>query len=1257
MECRCGFESPACGIIRRMKRFAQCAVCAAFAAVSCSAAVSRMDYPDADAVVVDDVTRIEYSSDGTYVSENDERILALTDKGRRSLLTASLYVSRRYGDAEIVKVEIIGTNGVARVVDFRRTLKEATDNSSTSSNIYDPLDRKMSCAVAGIQVGEIRRVVTRERMSKPRMRGAFATGALFESTMPILRASLEIVSPPTLPIVSMKLRHPLEDTVTRIPDERLPDGRIRMKWIAENVPQAFTEPDMPSFGSVSQKLLVSTSRSWEDVSRWYWNLSVPHLEAVNPAMSNMVGRLVCGLASDTEKIRAIFGFVSQEIRYMGLTFEEESPGYAPHDVSVTFDSRYGVCRDKAALLAAMLRMAGFEAYPALICVGPKMDDDVPLPFFNHAIVAVAQRGASTPSDFILMDPTNESTRDLLPAYLMDCSYLVAHPKGLPLAVTPVKPASENAFRAETRGTLAHDGSAIVETSATFGGVNDLFRGALLKRTQKERRRFFEGIVRSSYPGAELLSFELTPTDLRDTDSALCVSMTARLPDLVVRGTTRDELTPPFLFSGFSVADRLLSSGTELESRRYPLKFYSTALAEERISLKLGDAVGIPVSVPPDVIAGENGCRYERRIAVSDGILTATRLRAVDATELSPEEYLKLKEDLETIELGIRREPQFAARDGGAEANVRIICDRRDVHISSPNSWTVTNEWEREILTYAGKKNCAELSYGYNPVVGTVEIVSATVSNRDGRVHSVMPQEMNRLDAGWVAGAPRYPAGKRLVVNLPAVEIGSVIRVKTVSTVTNSPIAFCNLYAFDSVDPITVKELRVDSSECGDSSMQVAWGRELGRVVTTNCISFAVTNPAALPREGAQPPAMLWRNCVLLSLADLERHRVALCAELAAARCRGSDVARAKAAELAAGHDSPEGRIRAVRDWLWRNVRLAGPNMLELPFETAFFPPDRSIADGYASETDWMNVYFVMLEAIGCDVEFVLSDGDAAGYPELSRIRRAVPQPDDFSELFIRATVRENAFLGLFGGEERTFILAYENDCTPLGVRDIDGRSGKTESHMSFDVNDTGAARITVSNSTWGVSVAALRKLYSEMLPEKRSRHHAELVGAIAESAEAISGLQTDVDGYPFIIRYSVYAPNYAAKNGDTLTLEVPGLGGAFLPSSDGGRKSPFGVGGRLQPMVTVREIVLPEGYTAVEHLPEAWEITLPGDDGARCRSKVSCSVADGRLRVLVREELLPVNARMFGSEWLGFFRDWNRRTDSRLARTIVVRKE
>ena len=67
----------------------RCATVVVFAsALVAAGAVSRLDYPDADVVVLDDATRIEYSPDGTYVSENDERILALTEKGVRALRSA-----------------------------------------------------------------------------------------------------------------------------------------------------------------------------------------------------------------------------------------------------------------------------------------------------------------------------------------------------------------------------------------------------------------------------------------------------------------------------------------------------------------------------------------------------------------------------------------------------------------------------------------------------------------------------------------------------------------------------------------------------------------------------------------------------------------------------------------------------------------------------------------------------------------------------------------------------------------------------------------------------------------------------------------------------------------------------------------------------------------------------------------------------------------------------------------------------------------
>ena len=1219
-----------------------------------------MDYPDADTVVVDNRTRVEYEADGTYTLECDERIQALTEKGRRSLRTVSICTSRRYGDAEIVKVEIVGTNGVVRSVDFRKTLKEATDNSSALSNIFDPLDRKISCAVAGMQIGETRRVVTRERMLKPRMRGAFAFEAMFEAMRPIKRASLEIVQPKNLHIANMKICNPIEGVEVCSREEVLPDGRKKSSWVVENVPQAFPEPDMPAFACVAQKILVSTSESWSDVSRWYWNLCKPRLEATSSAMTNKVAQIAEGAKDETEKVRAIFKFVSQQVRYMGLTLEEESPGYAPHDVSLTFDNLYGVCRDKAALLVSMLRIAGFDAYPVLVQVGPKMDQDVPIAYFNHAIAAVELPGCGNSGKFLLMDPTNENTKDLLPAYLMDCSYLVAHPEGRPLEAVPVVPAEDNVFRADTHGSLEIDGSAFVETSAVFAGANDLYRGSLAKKTPRERRRVFENVVRSAYPGAELLSFEMHPADLHDTDTALSVSFSARIPGVVVRGKTRDELTVPFVFSGFGLADRMLASGTELEERRYPLVFATTAMSEEKVELKLSGSVGASFEMPADVVAGDKGgCRYECRIAAEGGVLKAFRRRSIETTQLSPDAYAELKLDLKTIELGSRRKPQFKARSVAPESNVRIISDSRSIHLRTPFSWTSTNAWEKEVLTYAGKKASSELSFGFNPCVGGVEIVSAVVSNKNGKVHRVTPKEMNLLDVEWAAAAPRYPASKRLVVNLPSVETGSVIRVTTVSTVTNSPLPLCGMFAFDSIDPIGVKEVRI--SGCGMKIRDGVGGDGCAGVdtVATNFCFAAVTNPVPLPRESSQPPALLWRRTLLVSAADSDRSsEEALFAALGKARDAGSQAAREKARELAGGVASLEGKIRAIRDWLWKNIRIAGPDLHDLPYGIAFSPPDRSLADGYASLADWMNLYFVMLDAAGFDVRFILSAGDFGGHPEIARARAEVPQPDDFDDLAIVASANEGGwFFNLIGGERREYVLACENEYMPLGVRDVDGRNGKREDFISIDLNESGAARIVVSNSTWGVAVASLRKRYAEMLPEMRSRHHTELVGEIAESAEAVSELEADVEGYPFVLSHSVYAPNYATKGGDTMTLVVPGLGGTFLPDGEQERKSPYGIGKRLQPIEYVREVIFPEGYTELEHMPEPWEILLPGDEGPRVRFSCRKSAENGRLRILFREEHLPARAMMFPKEWRDFFHGWNRRSGSHANRTVVVRRK
>src|SRR5256886_7370621 len=138
-----------------------------------------------------------------------------------------------------------------------------------------------------------------------------------------------------------------------------------------------------------------------------------------------------------------------KIRYMGLTPEKDRPGYEPHDVKLTFENKYGVCRDKAALLVSMLRAAGLKAFPVLVNVGSKKDADVPDAGFNHAIVGVELKK----NDIILMDPTAENTKDLLPSYECDQSYLVCRPEGDVIRTSSIVPAEQNMMRVKTTASL------------------------------------------------------------------------------------------------------------------------------------------------------------------------------------------------------------------------------------------------------------------------------------------------------------------------------------------------------------------------------------------------------------------------------------------------------------------------------------------------------------------------------------------------------------------------------------------------------------------------------------------------------------------------------------------------------------------------------------------------------------------------------------------------------------------------------------
>jgi tetratricopeptide (TPR) repeat protein/transglutaminase-like putative cysteine protease len=145
---------------------------------------------------------------------------------------------------------------------------------------------------------------------------------------------------------------------------------------------------------------VSSFQSWEEVGKWFGGLVAPQIQ-VTPLIQAKAEELTRGKVSEGEKIQALYEFVSQHFRYIGVSLGLGR--YTPHRAEDVLANRYGDCKDKHTLFAALLAAVGIKAYPGLMSSSMKIDSDFPSPsLFDHVITAIPQ-GES----FLFLDTTPE----------------------------------------------------------------------------------------------------------------------------------------------------------------------------------------------------------------------------------------------------------------------------------------------------------------------------------------------------------------------------------------------------------------------------------------------------------------------------------------------------------------------------------------------------------------------------------------------------------------------------------------------------------------------------------------------------------------------------------------------------------------------------------------------------------------------------------------------------------------------------------
>lgn len=481
------------------------------------AAAVPAKYPLADAVIVYDRQREEYTVTGTSVLERACLVKVLAPGAVRDYAQLRATYSPQYNRAEFLWARLIKTGG--RVIPLQLdSLGDVPQPASLGGTIFWG-ERDKILNVPGLEQGDAVEYATRElgglwlgpgslrdslsllvKLSTP-YRGHFNRMVMFQGDDPVVEMEYSVSGPRELP-----LRHAVHNGALRYKD--LSDSvRNEHLWRGRDLPAIVHEPRMPSHYDVGLKLIVTTIPSWEWMSRCEYSLADTCL-VPDQAIRDKAAELCAGRADEWSKIRALFYYVAREIRYLGLSVGE-AEGYQPHPARMTFDQKAGVCKDKAGLLVAMLKSAGFSAYYTVTSAGSRIEL-IPADQSNHAIVAIEDgRGG-----IVYCDPTMaDGSLEILPAHERGQQVNIARPDGDGLRTIPLLPADSNRLQVVNRCVVDSLGG-ITGTIVLkgYGGQDTGLRRVFSWRPRSRWEGIAGDIVRQMNPSAAVTGFQHTDPD-------------------------------------------------------------------------------------------------------------------------------------------------------------------------------------------------------------------------------------------------------------------------------------------------------------------------------------------------------------------------------------------------------------------------------------------------------------------------------------------------------------------------------------------------------------------------------------------------------------------------------------------------------------------------------------------------------------------------------------------------------------------------
>ena len=331
----------------------------------------------------------------------------------------------------------------------KREVETFKDLKTWDGSIFAHDDMQRSWTFPSLVAGAI----THQHVVKDIREPRFISPWYFGSFVPVVTSRYSIVCPDDMELTIRYFNMEASDATFSKTSSK---GRTTYTWEQQRIPALSFESGAPSAPYIIPHVMAyvrsyNNSRGRQtlmdkvdDLHAWYATFIDSLDSSGDPELRAITDSLVQGKEEDVEKIKAIYYWVQNNIKY--IAFEEGWGGFVPRQASEVCSNRYGDCKDMATMIYEMGKMAGLDIHLAWIGTRdiPYRYEEVPTPISdNHMIAAVQYNG-----EWTFLDATSEHLPFGYPSSFIQGKEALIHlgDGQFELAGVPVVEASRNTLR-------------------------------------------------------------------------------------------------------------------------------------------------------------------------------------------------------------------------------------------------------------------------------------------------------------------------------------------------------------------------------------------------------------------------------------------------------------------------------------------------------------------------------------------------------------------------------------------------------------------------------------------------------------------------------------------------------------------------------------------------------------------------------------------------------------------------------------------